>query len=203
MASRSLARIFSLATILCLGLAPALAWAQVTTFSTQDNPRADGLAFTIDYPADYELVDSPKVPNQLFVAYSEKPEFPTVLTVLVDPLPQTQPPYDYKLFTQGNLDEFVAAAFTAPGQTPRILYKSIGQFKSHSSIRAKALVNQTFKDQNQPSIEEILFVIYNNHNITIVCSTFNSQHNPNILLHFAEQGSYEACGAFFNSLVLP
>jgi hypothetical protein len=198
-----------LALVLSLGLAltfrawpapGAAAAAELTVFSAKDNPKADGLAFSVAFPADYELAEEP---SQLFVAYTNKPEFPTVMTMSIAPLPKTVPPYDFKSFTEDNLDTFLADAYGSPNAKPRILSKSVGPHKGRSSIRAKALVNQPLLGRSQPSVEELLFVIYSDHILTMVCSTFNSQMNPNILLHFSERGGFADCDAFFDSLDLP
>jgi hypothetical protein len=182
------------------GLTKAGFGADRVTFSTQDNPKANGLNFSVSYPADFEFVDKLDSASQIFVAYTNEPEFPTVLSLLVRPAPDTFPPFNFKVFKDRDVDRWVNESFVAPGVNPEILSKSKITHQDLDGIKAAALVDQVLLGENQPSIEELFFVIYEKHTITLSCSVFNAQQNPNILKHFYGRGGFEACNDFFSSL---
>jgi hypothetical protein len=173
-------------------------------FSTEGNPRANGLVFSVTFPAGYEVVEAPPNGSQVVVAYTNEPEFPTVMALAVAPVPVTDPPFSFNDFKDGDVTRWVTQSFTPPGgETPRVLSKGKTSHQGHYAIKGDALVNQELLGETQPSIEQLLFIQYQNSTITAVCSTFNSQRNPNILLHFHGRGGFDPCNKFFNGINLP
>ncbi|MDR2301231.1 MAG: hypothetical protein LBF38_04240 [Deltaproteobacteria bacterium] len=173
------------------------------TYSAKDSPKTHGLDFSVSYPEDYEFVDNLSSPSQLFVAYTNEPEFPTVMGVLLNPAPQSFPPFTFKTFEDEDVTKWVNESLASPGGNPQILTKEKITHKGRAGVKATALVDQVLLDEIQPSIEELLFVTHENFTITMVCSVFNSQKNPNILKHFHDRGGFDACNDFFSSLTLP
>ncbi|MDR2387266.1 MAG: hypothetical protein LBE80_06755 [Deltaproteobacteria bacterium] len=195
--------LFALVLFFSLGFVRLGRAANQITYSTQDNPKTNGVVFSVNYPADYEFVDNPSYPSQLFVAYTNEPEFPTVMGVIINPVPESLPEFSFKDFDEEMVTKWVNDSLAVPGTNPQILKKLKTSHKGHDVIRASGMVDQVLLDEIQPSIEELLFVTYKNLNITLVCTVFNSQKNLNILKHFYDRGGFQPCNDFFSSLTLP
>ncbi|MDR3135234.1 MAG: hypothetical protein LBU69_03980, partial [Deltaproteobacteria bacterium] len=186
-----------------LTLAPA--WAQSgdgsVTISTKDHPKANGLVFSVTFPAGFEVTDNTENPTELLVAYTNETEFPTVMAVSLVQVPENSYlPFDHKDAKEEDIAQWVNNCFkSASPNPPKILDQEKTSHQGHKALKTAALVDQTLNGKTQPSIEEFLFISYKNHNLTAVCSTFNAQQNPNILEHFYGRQGFAPCNEFFNS----